>query len=91
MPKIMLYIAALALLGFVLSSQFRSPETREPFIEACLSGGSGTQKQCRCLADYVHERLTQDEIRAVMENRVAGKLFQDKVANVVRSGANACR
>ena len=91
MPRILLYIAALALLGFVLSNAYQSTATRQPFVEACLSGGSGTKKQCECLSDYVHDRLTGDEISAVMDNRVAGKAFQDKVANTVRNGASACR
>ena len=91
MPKILLYIAVAALLAFVLSNTFFSPATHAPFVEACLSGGTGTKRQCNCLADYVHDRLTRDEIRAVMDNRVVGKAFQDKVANVVRNGADACR
>ncbi len=91
MPKLLLYIAALALLAFALSQKFGSPSTIEPFVETCLSGGSGTRKQCRCLAEYVHDRLTADEISAVMDNRVAGQAFQNKVANIVRAGAVACR
>ncbi len=92
MPRIFLFLAAFALVAFAVTNRFISPAaTWEPFVDACLSGGSGTKKQCECLSDYVHERLDDDEVEAIMENRVAGKAFQDKVGNVVRLGSKSCR
>ncbi|MEH6627438.1 MAG: hypothetical protein V7739_13410 [Motiliproteus sp.] len=92
MPRIFLFLAAFALVAFVVTNRFISPPaTWEPFVEACLSGGSGTKDQCSCLADYVHDRLDVEEVEAIMENRVAGKAFQDKVANVIRVGSKSCR
>ena len=90
MSKYLLYIAAFALVGFILSTRFSTPATYEPFVQTCLSGGPGTERQCKCLADFVHDRLTPEELRAIMEDRVVGKAFQDKVAEVVRSGADRC-
>ncbi|MCW8887137.1 MAG: hypothetical protein OQK12_18065 [Motiliproteus sp.] len=92
MPRFFLFLAAFALVGFAISSRFFSPApTWEPFNESCLRGGSGTKEQCACLTDYIHDRLDQDEIDAIMENRVSGRAFQDKVANIVRLGTKSCR
>ncbi len=91
MPKILLYIAAAALVGFILTQRFIEPVTWQPFVDACLSGGTGTRAQCECLANYAHERLTVDEIRAIMENRRVSRAFEEKVANIIRAGANSCR
>jgi hypothetical protein len=91
MPRTLLYIAALALLAFVLSQKLTTPKTRGPFVEACMSGGHATQRQCDCLADYVHDRLEEQEILAIMENRVVGTAFQERVADMIKTGSQQCR
>lgn len=92
MPKTFLYLAAIALLGFIMLQNFGGPaKSWEPFYQGCMAGGGATDERCRCLTDYVHERLDQSEIEAVMENRVAGATFQDKVERIVQQGSLACQ
>lgn len=91
MPKVFLYIAALALLGFIVTQKIWTPAaTWEPFYQGCLAGAGATEQRCRCFTDYMHERLSEEELSAVMENRVAGASFQDKIEQTVRQAALAC-
>ncbi|MEH6652126.1 MAG: hypothetical protein V7707_19050 [Motiliproteus sp.] len=92
MPKIFLYLAAIALLGFFMTKNLGGPaKSWEPFYQGCMAGGGATDERCRCLTDYVHERLEQNEIQAVMENRVAGTSFQQKVERIVQQGSLSCQ
>ena len=91
MPKIFLYLAAIALLGFIMTQNFGEPaKTWQPFYQGCMAGGGATDARCRCLTDYVHEQLEENEVSAVMENRVAGATFQAKVEQVVQQGSRSC-
>lgn len=90
MPRIFLLIAAFALVAFAVSQQFLTPKTLQPFVQGCIQSGA-TKAQCECLGSYVHDRLTEQEIGAVMENRVAGASFQNKVESTIQSGTLACR
>ncbi|WP_133297493.1 hypothetical protein [Motiliproteus coralliicola] len=91
MPRIFLYLAAFALLGFFITRTFnQQPPSWEPFYQACMAGTGSTEQRCSCFADYVHDRLNDDEISAVMENRVAGASFQDRVEKIVQQGSLAC-
>ncbi len=92
MPKTFLYLAAIALLGFIVTQNFwASAKTWQPFYQGCIAGAGATEQRCRCLTDFVHDRLGEDEIRAVMENRVVGASFQKKVEQTVQQGAQSCR
>ena len=91
MPKIFLYLAAIALLGFIMTQNFGEPaKTWQPFYQGCMAGGGATETRCSCLTDYVHDHLEEAEINAVMENRVAGASFQAKVEQVVQQGSRSC-
>ncbi len=92
MPKIFLYLAAIALLGFIMTQNFGTPaKSWQPFYQACMAGAGATEQRCRCFTDYVHDRLEEAEILAVMENRVAGASFQQKVEQTVQQGSKSCR
>ncbi|MEH6824194.1 MAG: hypothetical protein V7629_09830 [Motiliproteus sp.] len=91
MSRIFLLLAAIALLGFIVSQNFGSQaKTWEPFYQGCMVSTGATEPRCRCFTDYIHDRLGEDEISAVMDNRVAGARFQDKVEQAVRQAAQAC-
>jgi len=90
MSKIFLYIGVAALLLFVVNRQFFTPDTWEPFVDACLKGPQATLERCECLSDYVHEQLSAQEVHAVMEHREVGQSFQNRVAEVVRVGSLRC-
>jgi hypothetical protein len=91
MPKTFLYLAAIALLGFIMIQNFGDPaKSWQPFYQGCMAGGEATEQRCRCFTDYVHERLEENEIQAVMANRAAGASFQDKVEQIVRQGSKTC-
>lgn len=92
MPKILLYLAAAALLGFIVTQNFFSPaKTWEPFYQGCIAGAGASEERCRCFTDYIHDRLGEDEISAVMENRVAGASFQQRVEQTVRQAGLTCQ
>ncbi|MFT6916275.1 MAG: hypothetical protein ACJAWL_002603 [Motiliproteus sp.] len=92
MPKIFLYLAAAALLGFIVTQNFFSQaKTWEPFYQGCIAGAGATEARCSCFTDYVHERLGEAEINAVLENRVAGARFQDSVEQTVQQAGLACQ
>ncbi|WP_207061579.1 hypothetical protein [Motiliproteus sp. SC1-56] len=90
MPKLFLYLGGLALLAFVISRQFATPDTWTPFVEGCTRSGASFER-CECLADYIHDRLSEAEVRAVMANRVAGASFEGRVHAIVEAGTQACR
>ncbi|MEH6470708.1 MAG: hypothetical protein V7752_05600 [Halopseudomonas sp.] len=91
MPKTFLYLAAIALLGFIVTRNFWAPATTwEPFYQGCMSSAGASEQRCRCFTDYIHDRLSEDEVKAVMENRVAGATFQERVQQTVQQGALAC-
>lgn len=90
MSRIFLFLAAFALLGFFIMRSFSDPTTMQPFVEGCLSGG-GSPQQCECLGAYVHKHLDDKEVVAILENRVVSQTFQDKIAEVVKTGTAHCR
>ena len=92
MPRIFLFLAAIALLGFIVTQNFGAPaKTWEPFYQGCMAGAGATEQRCRCFTDSIHDRLSDDEVNAVIENRVVGASFQYRVEQAVRQAAQACR
>jgi len=91
MAKILLYVGLAALLVFVINREFFTPETWEPFVQACLKGPQASQARCECLADFVHDQLNTREIKAVMEGRDGGQSFQERVGEVIRQGSLRCQ
>lgn len=91
MSRIFLLLAAIALLGFIVTQNFWSQaKTWEPFYQGCMVGTGASEQRCSCFTDYIHDRLGEDEVGAVMDNRVAGASFQDKVEKAVREAGLAC-
>ncbi len=91
MPRIFLFLAAIALLGFIISQNFGpQAKTWEPFYQGCMAGAGATEQRCRCFTDFIHARLSEEEVRAVIGNRVAGARFQDRIEHTVRQAARDC-
>ena len=91
MPRIFLFLSAIALLGFIISQNFWSKEkTWEPFYQGCMASPDASAQRCSCFTNYIHDHLSEGEVGAVMANRVAGASFQEKVEQTVRKAAIAC-
>jgi hypothetical protein len=91
MGKVLLWIAAVMFAIYLVKTQYLSSSTWTPFRDGCLAGGSATQAQCDCLADYVHERFTDEEVQRIMDNQVTDPVFAEKVNQTVIAGTLSCR
>ncbi|WP_054340470.1 hypothetical protein [Neptunomonas antarctica] len=90
MAKVFLWISAVMLAIFVIKTQYLTSKTYEPFIAGCVASGNATPEQCTCLSDYVHKRYSDNEVQAVMDNRLGDALSQRKVEQDILRGSQLC-
>lgn len=91
MSKALLWMAAVMFAIYLVKTQYLNSTTWEPFRDGCLAGGSASEAQCNCLADYVHERFSDEEVQRIMNNQVSDPLFSERVNRTVMAGTLACR
>ncbi len=89
MGKIFLWIGFVALVVYLMKSQFLTSKTYEPFIQGCMTGSNATEERCECLSRYVHKHFSDLEVQAIMDQRLEGA-FAQKVEEVIRAGSQAC-
>ena len=75
---------------YLVKTQYLNSKTWEPFKNGCIAGGY-TEQQCGCLADYVHERLSDNEVKLILENQVTEPGFAEKVNGIRIAGNLACK
>lgn len=90
MSKIFLYLAVLALVGFGVSRYFAPPATQAAFIEGCLAAQGATRARCDCLADRLHEVFSVEQMRALMENRIANAELESRIKTEVARATQLC-
>lgn len=91
MSKILLWIGVVALAVFVMKAQFLNSKTWQPFKDGCMAGGTATEAQCGCLADYVHKHFSDNEVKMIMRQQMGDSVFAAKVEDVVRRGSQSCK
>lgn len=90
MAKVFLWMGAVLLAIYLVKSQFLNSKTWTPFRDGCVVAGSGSEEQCNCLANYVHERFSDQEVKRIMETEITDPVFADKVDRAVMAGTLAC-
>lgn len=90
MAKVLLWIAAVSFAIYIVKSQYLSSKTYEPFIQACVSAGSASEARCTCLSDYIHQRYSDKEVQAMMDNRIADAAGRQQIERDVRLGSEYC-
>ncbi|WP_432471257.1 hypothetical protein [Amphritea sp. HPY] len=91
MGKVFLWIAAVMLVIFTMKTQFLTSKTWAPFKEGCVAGGTATEEQCSCLADYVHKQFSDNEVEQIMAGTITEPAMQSKVASIIRVGSRECK
>jgi len=91
MGKVFLWMGVVLLAIYLVKSQFLTSKTWTPFRDGCLASGSADEAQCNCLADYVHERFSDEEVKRIMNTQITDSVFADKVNRTVVAGTLACR
>ena len=91
MGKVFLWMGVVMLGIYLVKTQYLNSKTWEPFRDGCLAASDASREQCSCLADYMHERFSDQEIRRIMDNQVTDAVFGQRVNNAVQAGTLACR
>lgn len=89
MSKALLWIGIVLGAVYIMKTQFLNSKTYDPFKQGCIAGGY-SEAQCGCLADYVHERLSDQEVQGIMDNRVSDPGFAARVNSIRVAGNLAC-
>ena len=90
MSKVLVWISIVMLAIYVVKTQYLTSKTWEPFRDGCIAGG-GTEAQCNCLADYVHERFSDLEVERIMRMEQGDSAFEAKVQQTIMAGTLACK
>ena len=88
MSKVMVWISIVMLAIYVVKTQYLASKTWEPFRDGCIAGG-GTEMQCNCLSDYVHERFSDNEVTSIMRMEKGDSAFETKVEQTIMAGTLA--
>lgn len=91
MGKTLLWIAAVMFAIYLVKTQYLNSSTWTPFRDGCLASGTASEAQCNCLADYVHERFSDEEVQRIMDQQITDPVFADRVQRTVLAGTLACR
>ena len=90
MSKVLVWISIVMLAIYVVKTQYLTSKTWEPFRDGCIAGG-GTEAQCSCLADYVHERFSDLDVERIMRMEQGDSAFEAKVKQTIMAGTLACK
>jgi hypothetical protein len=90
MSKVLVWISIVMLAVYVVKTQYLTSKTWEPFRDGCIAGG-GTEAQCNCLSDYLHERFSDLEVERIMKLEKGDSAFETKVEQTVMAGTLACK
>lgn len=90
MSKVLLWIGVVMLAIYVVKTQYLTSRTYQPFIEGCMASGNASEAQCSCLADYLHQRYSDKEMQAIMNNGLEDELIRSRVEQDIRTGSKAC-
>lgn len=90
MSKVLVWISIVMLAVYVVKTQYLTSKTWEPFRDGCIVGG-GTEAQCTCLSDYLHERFSDLEVERIMKLEKGDSAFETKVEQTVMAGTLACK
>ncbi len=91
MGKVFLWMAVVLFGIYLVKTQYLGSKTWEPFRDGCLAAGGASEAQCSCLADYIHERFSDQEVQRIMNNQVTDPVFTQRVNTAVQAGTLACR
>ncbi|SEG78125.1 hypothetical protein [Marinobacterium lutimaris] len=91
MGKVFLWMGVVLFAIYLVKSQFLNSKTWTPFRDGCLVSENATEAQCNCLADYVHERFSDQDVQRMMDNQITDPVFAQKVNSTVVAGTLACR
>lgn len=91
MPKILIMLGIVALVGYWLTKPETKPASWQPMVDSCVSANTGSYEQCACLTDGLHQRLTEKELAAMLSGQDLGKAFQNHVGEAVRDISSQCR
>ena len=90
MSKVLLWMSAVLFAIYIVKTQYLNSKTWEPFKDGCVAGGY-TEEQCSCLSDYVHERLSDNEVQSIMDGRIDNTEFANRVNGIRVAGNLACK
>ncbi|WP_428036783.1 hypothetical protein [Amphritea sp.] len=91
MGKVFLWIAAVLLVVFFVKTQYLTSKTWEPFKQGCIAGGTATEEQCSCLANYVHKHFSDNDVEKIMQGTITDPALKQKVEGIVRVGSRECK
>ena len=90
MAKVLIWVSVVMFGIYLVKTQFLTSKTYDPFIAGCMTSGSASESQCRCLSGYMHKRYSDREIQAIMDGAVQDRIAREKIAKDVREGSLMC-
>ncbi len=89
MSKVLLWMGGVLFAIYIVKTEFLNSKTWEPFKNGCVAGGYSEQ-QCSCLSDYVHERLSDNEVEAILNQQIRDEGLAAKINTIRIAGNLAC-